>query len=122
MLDSANGLEYLHAREPAVVHRDVRPFSLVRLTSQIKSLNILITSKGRAKLADFGLARVKTSANSLLRTSLGTLNCACAVRVPADHARASAGAVGAPTGVCVGHRAVELTSQTRTRSTSLRSA
>ena len=75
MLDSSRGLEYLHAREPAVVHRDVRLLASHGLTAQIKSLNILITSKGRAKLADFGLARVKTSANSLLRTSLGTLNC-----------------------------------------------
>lgn len=40
--DIAAGLAYLH---PAVVHRDLKP------------QNVLLDSKGRAKIADFGISR-----------------------------------------------------------------
>jgi serine/threonine protein kinase len=62
MLDIASGLEYLHKRKPSIIHRDC------------KSSNILITRTGRAKIADFGLAKVKQSTRSMVRSLVGTVN------------------------------------------------
>ena len=46
LYDIANGLNYLHTQSPPLVHRD--------LTAQ----NVLLTSDGRAKISDFGNARI----------------------------------------------------------------
>ena len=50
--DVAEGLAYLH---PIIVHRDLKP------------QNILLDTHGRAKIADFGLSRVK----------VGSSDCVC---------------------------------------------
>ena len=62
MFDIASGLEYLHKHKPSIIHRDC------------KSSNILITRHGRAKIADFGLAKVKQSTRSMVRSLVGTVN------------------------------------------------
>ena len=62
MLNVAKGVDYLHQRKPAIVHRD------------LKSSNVLITSKGIAKVTDFGLARVRNSTRSLIKSLVGTVN------------------------------------------------
>ena len=45
--DIAQGLRFLHASKPPILHRD------------LKAKNILIDSRFRAKVADFGLATKK---------------------------------------------------------------
>ncbi len=55
--DMAEGLAYLH---PSVVHRDLKP------------QNILLDVSGRAKIADFGISRVKVPAFLSLLTFLVT--------------------------------------------------
>ena len=62
LLDIARGLEYLHTRKPAIIHRDV------------KSTNVLITRNRTAKINDFGLARVKNTTRSVIRSLVGTVN------------------------------------------------
>lgn len=52
ILDIARGLEYLHGMQPTIVHGD------------LKGDNILITSSGRACLANFGVASTQDSGTS----------------------------------------------------------
>ena len=44
-IDGAKGMEYLHGRDPSKIHRD------------LKSANLLVTSRGNVKVADFGTTR-----------------------------------------------------------------
>lgn len=62
MHDIARGIEYLHLHTPSIIHRDC------------KSSNILITAKNTAKITDFGLAKVKQSTRSMVRSLVGTVN------------------------------------------------
>lgn len=55
--DITNGLAYMHSLQ--ILHRD------------LKSLNILLTSDNRAKLADFGLAKV-TNPQTVTKTNVGS--------------------------------------------------
>ncbi|KNA23424.1 hypothetical protein SOVF_024950 [Spinacia oleracea] len=58
-LDSARGLEYIHEHtNPVYIHRDIKP------------ANILISNNFRAKVADFGLAKLAEVGNSTLPTRL----------------------------------------------------
>ena len=52
-LDIAYGMTYLHSRKPPLLHRD------------LKSANILIDGSYRAKITDFGLARVRAKTEKM---------------------------------------------------------
>ncbi|RCH85024.1 hypothetical protein CU097_007596 [Rhizopus azygosporus] len=62
MYDIALGVSYLHTRRPSIIHRD------------LKSMNILVSADDRAKINDFGLARIRPKANILMHTHCGTPN------------------------------------------------
>ncbi|KAJ8663928.1 hypothetical protein O0I10_000203 [Lichtheimia ornata] len=62
MYDIALGVSYLHQRRPSIIHRD------------LKSMNILISRDDRAKVNDFGLARIRPKSNALMHTQCGTPN------------------------------------------------
>lgn len=57
--DVAAALAYVHSFSPPLVHRD------------LKSRNVLLTAKNRAKLTDFGVARVQSS-NNTMTVGVGT--------------------------------------------------
>lgn len=59
-IDAAEGVEYLHSREPPVVHRD------------LKSLNLLVSDDFGCRVADFGLS--KASSGASLNSKVGSLN------------------------------------------------
>jgi serine/threonine-protein kinase len=58
MLPLLDGLEYAH--EQGVVHRDIKP------------ANLIITSKGKIKITDFGIARIESSTLTQVGTIIGT--------------------------------------------------
>lgn len=64
-LDAASGLSHMHNARPRAFHRD------------IKSANILLDKNGTAKMADFGLARVSSSAQHKVSAASGTPGYAC---------------------------------------------
>jgi predicted Ser/Thr protein kinase len=58
MADVLAGLQFSHER--GVVHRDIKP------------ANVMLSSDGRAKIADFGIARIEASSMTQAGTMLGT--------------------------------------------------
>ncbi|GMF13416.1 unnamed protein product [Phytophthora lilii] len=58
--DIAEALAYLHGRQPIIIHRD------------LKSLNVLLDNRLRAKLSDFGLSRERSS-DDTMTNGVGTL-------------------------------------------------
>ncbi|PVF91772.1 kinase-like protein [Serendipita vermifera] len=55
--DVFRGMEYLHLRNPVLVHGDLKP------------TNILIDDDGHARICDFGLARILSDENTGLTTT-----------------------------------------------------
>lgn len=64
-LDAASGLSHMHNANPRAFHRD------------IKCPNILLDKNGTAKMADFGLACVSSSASHKVHLASGTAGYAC---------------------------------------------
>jgi serine/threonine protein kinase len=77
ILDVARGLEYLHSMEPALTHGDLKGVSMCaylcfwEVQVLYLQVNILITSSGRACIADFGIATARDSYIEMTTTSFG---------------------------------------------------
>lgn len=62
MVDIAKGLRYLHGLDPPVVHGDVKPS------------NVLLDSSFNVKIADFGLARLKSEIQVVIQEDVKKTN------------------------------------------------
>ena len=58
--DVAKGMNYLHKRNPPIVHRD------------LKSPNLLVDKKYTVKVCDFGLSRLKANTFLSSKSAAGT--------------------------------------------------
>jgi serine/threonine-protein kinase CTR1 len=63
--DVAKGMNYLHNRNPPIVHRD------------LKSPNLLVDKKYTVKVCDFGLSRLKASTFLSSKSAAGTVSSVC---------------------------------------------
>eukprot|EP01125_Pyxidicula_operculata_P018158 TRINITY_DN6439_c0_g1_i3.p1 TRINITY_DN6439_c0_g1~~TRINITY_DN6439_c0_g1_i3.p1 ORF type:complete len:607 (-),score=84.71 TRINITY_DN6439_c0_g1_i3:79-1899(-) len=61
LADIAKGMEFLHSRNPLIMHRD------------LKSPNILVDANYRCKVADFGLSRLLDKPDDNHYTQIGTI-------------------------------------------------
>ena len=61
LADCARGMHYLHSRQPAVIHRD------------LKSQNLLVTADGSVQVADFGLSRECHGSGPAAMTRVGSV-------------------------------------------------
>eukprot|EP01094_Clydonella_sp_ATCC50884_P020714 TRINITY_DN4359_c0_g1_i2.p1 TRINITY_DN4359_c0_g1~~TRINITY_DN4359_c0_g1_i2.p1 ORF type:complete len:420 (+),score=151.84 TRINITY_DN4359_c0_g1_i2:427-1686(+) len=58
MLDTAQGMRYLHSHDPPIIHRD------------LKTSNLLVDASWTCKIADFGISTIKQKERTM--TSIGT--------------------------------------------------
>ena len=61
LLDASSGLLYLHSQEPPVIHRD------------LSAANVLVTTDGRAKIADVGVSTKYDTSAVIFRTQRQTV-------------------------------------------------
>jgi serine/threonine protein kinase len=59
-VDAAKGMAYLHYRNPAIIHRD------------LKSHNLLVDENWKVKVCDFGLSRIYGDTQGNAMTACGT--------------------------------------------------